>query len=106
MTADARVQSSQPDTWESLILSERPAPATWAAIFKRLGDLSLTSSRFSLHRDTIVPDLLLAKPVWDLWRGFPTDAPRIVDSIRFFCSTSQGGAETAVLVLDALSLRE
>jgi hypothetical protein len=94
-------------SWESLILSEQPAPAVWSAIFARLGELAATStSAAALHRETIIPDRLLAESAWDLWQAFPTDAPRVIDSLRSFWTAPTGSAGTAVLILDALSLRE
>ena len=68
--------SSTAKTWESLILSERPASAVWTDIFARLGEVALAAtSPTVLHRATINPDRLLAESAWDLWQSFPTAAP-------------------------------
>jgi len=94
-------------TWESLILSERPAPAVWIDIFVRLGDLAMsTTSPAALHRETIIPDRLLAESAWDLWQSFPTAAPKVTDALREFWSAPNASAGTAILILDGLSLRE
>ena len=100
--------ASQPkQSWESLILSEQPAAAVWASIFTRMAELALaTPSPTALHRDTIIPDRLLAESAWDLWQSFPASAPKVVDAIRTFWNAPSSSAGSAVLVLDALSLRE
>ncbi len=93
--------------WESLILSERPAAAVWADIFARLGEIAMSAaSPAALHRETIIPDRLLAETAWDLWQSFPTAAPKIVDALRDFWFAPSASAGTAVLILDGLSLRE
>ncbi len=99
--------TSAAPTWESLILSERPASAVWTDIFTRLGDVALAAtSPTSLHRETINPDRLLAESAWDLWQSFPTAAPKVVDALRDFWAVPSTSAGTAVLILDGLSLRE
>src|SRR5689334_21251129 len=103
MTASAASPTSQAEAWESLILSERPAPALWSDIFKRLGELALSSSPSALHRETVIPDRLIAESAWDLWESFPSDAPKVVDALRAFWTSASGTAGTAVLILDALS---
>ena len=83
----------------------RPAD-TWTAIFARLRDLSLANpGAAAIHRETIVPDRLLAETAWDLWQDFPRCAPRVIDELQRFWVTAAGFG-TAVLVLDGLSLRE
>jgi len=93
--------------WESLILSERSAPTIWTDIFARLGDLAMsTTSPAALHRETIIPDRLLAESAWDLWQSFPAAAPKVTDTLREFWSAPNASAGTAILILDGLSLRE
>lgn len=106
MTVAADSTTSSAASWESLILSDRPAQAVWSEIFKRLGEVALSSSPSSLQRETVIPDRMIAESAWDLWQSFPTDAPKITDAIRAFWTTGSGSAGTAVLILDALSLRE
>ncbi len=99
--------TSATQTWESLILSERPVPAVWTDIFARLGEVALSAaSPAALHRATINPDRLLAESAWDLWQSFPTSAPKVIDAMRDFWMASSAIAGTAVLILDGLSLRE
>jgi hypothetical protein len=48
---------------------------------------------------------LLAECAWDLWASFASHAPRVVDELKlFWAAPSSSGS--AVLLLDALSLRE
>ena len=94
-------------TWESLIFSERPAPAVWTDIFARLGEIAMVAtSPAALHRETIIPDRLLAESAWDMWQSFPTTAPKVTDSLREFWAAPSASAGTAILLLDGLSLRE
>lgn len=106
MTAISPSTASQAESWESLILSERPAALLWSAVFKRLGEMALSSSPSALHRETVIPDRLIAESAWDLWQSFPADAPKVVEAIRGFWTGATGSAGTAVLILDAFSLRE
>jgi hypothetical protein len=102
VTASAAAQD-----WQSLILSERPAKEIWTALFARLQDVALAAtSAGALHRETIVPDRLLAESAWDLWQVFRADAPNVIDALRAFWIAPSATAGTAVLILDALSLRE
>lgn len=106
MTASANTPGSAGE-WASLILSERPAKLIWSDIFARLGDVAMAStSPGDLHRETVIPDRLLAEGAWDLWQAFPAEAPKVVDSLREFWAAPAASAGTAVLILDALSLRE
>jgi len=101
------------EEWIILILNPADPTDIWTAIFARLRDfaLALASSPIgngwaeSLHRETIVPDRLLAESAWDLWQDFARRAPTVVDELKkFWVQTAVSG--TAVLVLDGLSLRE
>ncbi len=94
-------------SWESLILTAQPPEAAWRSIFGRLRDAALAApSPAAMHRETIVPDRLLAESAWDLWQEFPNAAPSVVAGLREFWAASSGAAGSAVLILDALSLRE
>jgi hypothetical protein len=107
VTADVRGSTSQPASWESLILSNRSPAAAWSEIFRKLGETALAApSSAALHRETIIPDRLIAESAWELWQSFPADAPKVLDAIRGFWSAPSASAGTAVLILDALSLRE
>lgn len=102
----ASPQPTAPETWVDLILGTLDTAETWTAIFARLRDMALANpGAAALHRETIVPDRLLAESAWSLWEEFPRCAPTVVDELkRFWTSTPSAG--TAVLVLDGLSLRE
>lgn len=98
--------TSATEPWIDLILSARSADAAWSGIFNHLRDVALATPKpQALHKQTIDPDRLLAESAWSLWQDFPTHAPKVVDELkRFWTSGSTSG--TAVLILDALSLRE
>jgi hypothetical protein len=99
--------SSAAQDWESLILSEASAKVVWTALFDRLRDIALAAtSAGALQRETISPDRLLAESAWDLWQAFPSEAPKVIDGLRSFWAAPAASAGTAVLILDALSLRE
>ena len=99
--------TSAAEPWVETILSARRP-------LKRCGRTSSTVSAMShwprpnpqiLHRQTVDPDRLLADSAWSLWEGFSTHAPKVIDELkRFWVSRSVSG--TAVVILDALSLRE
>lgn len=94
-------------SWESVILSEQSPDAAWRAIFGSLRDLALAATNpAAMHRETIAPDRLLAESAWDLWQQFPSAAPTVVAGLRDFWAATSGVSGSAILILDALSLRE
>jgi hypothetical protein len=90
--------------WPGIIL-DSPSPGdAWASIFSALHDLSKAcSSPVTLHDATVVPDRLLAEAAWELWEAFPAHAQKTSDSLKNWAADGSG---KAVLILDALSLRE
>jgi hypothetical protein len=107
MTPPANTADPQNLSWESLVLANLPVRDVWAQVFKRLGEVALaTPSPAALHRETIVPDRLIAESAWDLWQQFPSAAPKVIDGVRDFWAQTTTTAGAAVLILDALSLRE
>ena len=92
--------------WAKIILAPQPADVAWRSIFDRLRDIALPNpTPQALHKATIDPDRLLAECAWSLWRDFAAFAPKVVDELKaFWASPTVTG--TAVLILDALSLRE
>ncbi len=60
-------------------------------------------SPVTLHDATTTPDRLLSEAAWDLWEAYPTEAVKTSQCLK---NWANGSAEKAVLILDALSLRE
>jgi len=90
--------------WSSIILDAQSPQNAWAEIFFALLELSkASSSPVALHDATVVPDRLLAEAAWELWEAFPTHAEKTSDCLKSWAANSPG---KAVLILDALSLRE
>ena len=62
----ASPQATAAEAWVDLILGTVDPAETWTAIFARLRELSLSGpGAAALHRETIVPDRLLAETAWD-----------------------------------------
>ncbi|MCF8075074.1 MAG: hypothetical protein K9K63_11470 [Desulfotignum sp.] len=90
--------------WHGIILDSPSPGAAWADIFSALHDLSTScASPVTLHDATVVPDRLLAESAWELWEAFPAHAEKASDCLK---SWTAEGSGKAVLILDALSLRE
>ena len=54
--------SPMTDDWNDLILSTADASTTWQGIFVRLRDLAMADpGPIALHRQTVVPDRLIAE---------------------------------------------
>jgi hypothetical protein len=92
--------------WVDIIAAGGDPAVTWKQILNKVRDLALQSARSGfLDRATVVPDRLLANTAWSLWGDLLNYAPRVVDELKkFWVQTTASG--TAILVLDALSLRE
>lgn len=92
--------------WVDVIVGQDDADSAWNGIFAGLLELALDSTKPGvLDKATVVPDRLLANTAWNLWDNFHHYAPTVVDELKkFWVQTTAAG--TAVLVLDALSLRE
>lgn len=107
MTQSAAAHTNPlPPSWESLILADRTPESAWTLIFDRLRDTALATSPTALHKETILPDRLLSEAAWDLWQQFPASAPSTIQALKDFWGSPSGSSGTAVLILDALSLRE
>lgn len=92
------------------LLTEPPQSA-WPLIFdelwRRLSAPIVGDSASELvRRDKLIEgiDLVLSSSAWELWRDFEVAAPSNAKAIEDYWNQAQGGK--AVLVLDALSLRE
>ena len=98
--------TSATDPWVETILSARDPEVAWSDIFDRLRDIALaTPNPQTLHKQTVEPDRLLAESAWSLWQDFPTHAPKVIDELKRFWAAGLSSG-TAILILDALSLRE
>lgn len=94
-------------SWTDIIL-DAPSPAeAWSGIFERLEKIAETcASPVDLHNRTVAPDRLLAEAAWELWGAYTEAAPRTAPRLKEWCAAPSSGSGRAVLVLDALSLRE
>lgn len=90
--------------WSGIILDSQSPQDAWAEIFSAMTALSrASSSPVALHDATVIPDRLLTEAAWELWEAFPMHAEKTSDCLKGWASTGSG---KAVLILDALSLRE
>jgi len=89
--------------WSGIILDSQSPQDAWAEIFSALQSLSRSSSSpVALHDATVIPDRLLTEAAWELWEAFPMYAEKTSDNLKGWAV----GSGKAVLILDALSLRE
>ena len=94
--------------WQDIIL-DTPSPGeTWTRIFAALLELATSApSPQELHAATVTPDRLLAEAARDLWAAYPETADRTSARLKTWAAPeSAGPGGRAVLILDALSLRE
>jgi len=90
--------------WSGIILDSQSPQDAWAEIFSALQSLSRSSSSpVALHDATVIPDRLLTEAAWELWEAFPAHAEKTSNCLKGWASSGSG---KAVLILDALSLRE
>jgi hypothetical protein len=92
-------------------LLTEPGAIAWSIIFDELwARLSVPihgdPASELVRRDKMIEslDLVLSSSAWDLWNVFEACAPSNAKQIEAFWSETHGGK--AVLLLDALSLRE
>jgi len=94
------------DPWVDIVLDTPSPEDSWLSIFGRLKEAALSCvSPVDLHNQTIAPDRLLSETAWELWNSYPNAAPKTSQQLKEWC-TAASSAGRAVLVLDALSLRE
>ena len=92
--------------WLDIILDSSSPTDAWSGIFAQLRDLAVTcGTPVDLHNQTVAPDRLLAETAWELWESYPKAAPRTSSHLKEWCAVPSSIGR-AVLVLDALSLRE
>ena len=90
--------------WNRIILDTHSPEEVWKEIFSVLHDVAISGvSPVTLHDATTTPDRLLAEAAWDLWEAYPIAAVR---TSQYLKTWAMGNTEKAVLILDALSLRE
>lgn len=102
---------SERDPRMDSVLTATPA-AAWSAVFARLWEVfsaPLTpqhSEREIMDRERAISELelILSGSAWELWRDYENSVPRAAPSLIEFWNKTPGGK--AVLILDALSLRE
>jgi len=94
------------DDWNEIILCAQSASHTWEKIFGILKELACTSgSPITLHDQTVIADRILSEAAWEVWNAYPASALRTSAYLtKWIASPSAGGK--AVLILDALSIRE
>lgn len=93
-------------SWAGLILDALPSREAWEVIFRTLADLAIASSSpVELHNQTVAADRLLAESAWELWWAYSREAPRTAAALQRWWSTPSSHGR-AVLIMDALSLRE
>lgn len=109
--------------WNSLILDSRPPAEAWSGIFSALLSVARQStSPVALHEATVEPDRLLAEAAWELWKEFPGIATHTAAELIRWTGGKPPAASLsvaeksvaylpqhqskAVLIIDALSLRE
>lgn len=91
---------------ETVVSQMAPPSAIWAGIFEGLKELALSSSSpAELQHETVGIDRLLAESAWDLWQVYTDEAPRTTRLLQNWWSAPAPQGR-AVLILDALSLRE
>ncbi len=89
--------------WSGIILDSQSPQDAWAEIFSALQSLSRSSSSpVAFHDATVIPDRLLTEAAWELWEAFPMHAEKTSGNLKGWAV----GSGKAVLILDALSLRE
>ena len=91
--------------WDEIILSDNSSSEIWQAIITHLLERAkIINSPLTLHAETVVPDRLLSETAWELWNTFTKDVKKTSESLIEW--TNNSSASKAVLILDALSLRE
>ena len=90
--------------WQGTILDSGTPDKVWKELFSSLLPLARSSSSpVALHDATVVADRLLAEAAWELWEAYPASAEKTSDNLKSWANVDSG---KAVLILDALSLRE
>jgi hypothetical protein len=92
--------------WVDIVLSDDAPNETWRELFAGAKDCALEAgSPDRLHSELSIPDRLLADSAWDLWVNYSTTAPRTSIMLKEWYDRMSSTGK-AILILDALSLRE
>lgn len=92
--------------WHSIILDTPSTEDVWETIFDALlGIAQDVQSPVNLHKQKVIPDRLLSEAAWELWEAYPRQAKLTSAALKNSCGNPAPGGQ-AVLILDALSLRE
>ncbi len=92
--------------WLEKIIDTSSSKDAWDKIFKSLLEIALNgSSPVAIHDSTVIPDRILAEAAWELWEEFPCQVERTSFALKKWCA-DPSPAGKAVLIMDALSLRE
>lgn len=92
--------------WVETVFDMTDPEQAWENIFARLKDLAMSSPSYvDLHDRTVSVDRLLSEGAWELWNLYMDKAPKTSKKLVEWCHEPSASGK-AVLVLDALSLRE
>jgi hypothetical protein len=93
--------------WVDVILADKSPAEIWTDIFSLVKEKALgVNSSAKLHAETVEPDRLLAEAAWELWEAFPGEAEKTSSHLASWTTGTSSTGGKAVLILDALSLRE
>ncbi len=93
-------------SWHDIILDSSAPDSVWSNIFEGLQELvNTTTSPVTLHDQTVIPDRLLSEAAWEIWYRYPEVANKTSGELKKWCNEPSSSGK-AVLILDALSLRE
>lgn len=93
--------------WASVLLAPGSTTARWSAVFERLEELVQDGTdEVDFERLLDSADRLLADAAFDMWEAFDDAAPSSADALRAWWPAPSGSTGKAVLILDALSVRE
>ena len=94
--------------WFKTVLLNTDATQVWSAIAEYILDKSKQQyNPLELHSNLLSLDNVLAEAAWGLWERFPEAAPRTAASLQdWWLKNASGPFGRAVLIVDALSLRE
>lgn len=88
--------------WIQLLLFSKDAPAViWQHVAEHLLEIAIKSGNYALlHQATVFPDRLLSEAAYNLWGDFDASSPHTSARLNGIPHSH------AILILDALSLRE